>query len=84
MWVELRERVVSHTLAVCRRSRREERGEDVVEAKRLETASAMRVRNLGENMVADRMVLRYNGDLKRTRSRDRDRIAAALDIGQSI
>lgn len=58
----------SHTLGdVCRRSKFEERGEDVVEAKRVERVNAMSVRDLGENMMSDRVILICSGDLERTR-----------------
>ena len=74
-----------HTLGdVCRRSRREERGEDVVEAKKVEKVNAMRARDFGENILSDRVILIYSGYFDRTRSKYRDWIAGALETGRSM
>lgn len=43
-----------------------------MEAKKVERVIAMRVRDLCENMMSDRAILIYSGDLERTRSKDRD------------
>ena len=53
-----------------------------MEAKRVERVNAIRVRDLGEYMISDRMILIYSGDLERTQCKYRDWIAGTLEIGR--